>query len=222
MGEAPSVGRNWYSLDLEGGVARFVILDSNVFADPRHRYADSLRDELGEAELAWADSALESPARWKFLVFHHPLASTGHYLRDWERTDQRPLTPRKRLLEMCRRHGVTALLAGHEHLYHLGWIGPAKDDPRGFWQLTTGGAGSPLVQIPAQRRRKARDQILPDSSRVRFTGKERPIYHLCRMVIWRGTSKHEAGVWLYVDQVDASGRRCTIEVHRLDQPPEAL
>ena len=64
------------------------------------------------------------------------------------------------------------------------------------------------------------DARLPDGSRVWFLSRERPIYHMCRLVIRHGASKPEQGVWLYLDRVDRAGRRTTFEVQRLDQPPE--
>ena len=81
MGSPPEPGQYWYALDLPDGLARFVFLDSNLFADARGRYPDSLQEAWSRAQLGWADSALAAPARYRFIVLHHPLVSAGHYLR---------------------------------------------------------------------------------------------------------------------------------------------
>ena len=192
--------------------ARFVILDSNLFTDPHHGYTDSTLRALGEAQLAWADSALAAPAQYKFLVFHHPLASAGHYFRDWTRSDAWTKPARSRLLAMARARGVTAVLTGHEHLYQRMQI----VDPRGgraLPEITTGGGGAPLVRIPRQRRERAARQLLPDSSIVRFADVPRSVYHVCRLVFVRDPTPT---VTLLVDAVDREGRMTPIERLRID------
>jgi Calcineurin-like phosphoesterase len=217
MGRPPSEGRHWYAFDLPDSLARFVILDSNLFTDPHQGYSDSTLRALGEAQLAWADSALAAPRTFKFLVFHHPLASAGHYFKDWTRSDAWSPPARSRLLAMARARGVTAVLTGHEHLYQRMQI----VDPRGgrlLPEITTGGGGSPLVRIPRQRREQARRQMLPDSSTVRFADLPRSVYHVCRLVFRRGPAPT---VTLVVDAVDRGGRMTPIERLRIDTPSEA-
>ena len=212
LGRPPSEGRHWYALDLPDSLARFVILDSNLFTDPHHGYTDSTLRALGEAQLAWADSALAAPAQYKFLVFHHPLASAGHYFRDWTRSDAWTKPARSRLLAMARARGVTAVLTGHEHLYQRMQI----VDPRGgraLPEITTGGGGAPLVRIPRQRRERAARQLLPDSSIVRFADVPRSVYHVCRLVFVRDPTPT---VTLLVDAVDREGRMTPIERLRID------
>jgi hypothetical protein len=143
MGPPPAPGRYWWSLDLPEADARFVFLDSNVLADPRDRWPAADEAALADAQLAWADSALEAPRRLAFVVLHHPLVTAGNYAGDWR--PERPESPsarrRARLLELCARRGVTAVFSGHEHLYQRVRLAHPGG---GTWFVTTGGGGSPL------------------------------------------------------------------------------
>ena len=78
-------------------------------------------------------------------MLHHPLVTSGHYLSDWKYDDSKAAETRRRgrLLEICRRRHVTAVLAGHEHLYQRTYV--RGRDGRGFWHITTGGGGSPAL-----------------------------------------------------------------------------
>ena len=223
VGGSDRGGRFWSAFDVadpKGGVlARFLILDSNVFTDPHGTYADTVRRALASEQLAWADSALSAPARWKFVVFHHPLVSAGHYLTEWARSDPAPLRARVRLMEMFHEHGVTAVLAGHEHLFMRTWL-ENGDGRYGFWQVTTGGGGAPLVEVPRQRRRRASVQTLPDGWRLRSAGDPRSVYHVCRLVLSPGGDGRDAAAALTVLDVGPSGRLAPAESFRLDRPPQ--
>ena len=221
LGPPPSAERYWYSIDLPDSLARFVFLDSNVLCDPLHRYPDSLEQELADEELAWADSALSAPARYKFLVFHHPLITAGHHFGDWREDDARPveLCRRARLLGICRRRGITAVLAGHEHLYQRAYVtGP--DGVAGFWQITTGGGGAPLHHVAGHDRRGALAQTLPDGSKVVYLSREQSVYHYCRMVLRRRPRPGEPAVLLYVTEVPKRGRTSLIDLVSLAEPWE--
>jgi hypothetical protein len=75
---------------------RFVVLDTNLM-DPK--------------QLAWAERTLkDAPEAWKIAYFHHPLYSNGG--RHGSNVELRTL-----LEPLLVRHGVSVVLAGHEHIY---------------------------------------------------------------------------------------------------------
>ncbi len=188
MGPPPRPERYWYALDLPDGLARFVFLDSNVLTDVKHNYPDALEETLSAEQLAWADSALAAPARYRFLVMHHPLVSMGHYPRDWAADSIGDPVParRARLLEICTRRGITAVISGHEHLYHRVYL--RRADGGGFWHLTTGGGGGPLY--PIDQRKHERELARPQPAGLTIEpGSAYGVtaYHFCRLVIPRSS-----------------------------------
>ncbi len=213
MGPPPVHGQYWYALDLPDGLARFVFLDSSLLSDPHGRYPDSLQEAGSQEQLAWADSALAAPVRYRFVVMHHPLVSAGHYTRMWSSgpAAARLAARRRRLFDICRRRHVTAVIAGHEHLYQRVFV---RSSPRaGFWQITTGGGGAPLHWLPSSLRRRALGQPLPDGLQVDLASAYGfSEFHFCRLVIPRAPGA--ASLRLDVYQVGRAGD--TKHVDRVD------
>jgi hypothetical protein len=204
MGPPARPGRYWYAVDFPESLARFIFLDSNVLADPRDKYPDSLENAISNEQLAWADSALAVPARYRFVVLHHPLVTSGHYMSDWQYDDSKPLetSRRGRLLAICRRRGVTAVFGGHEHLYQRLFV--RGRDGRGFWHISTGGAGAPLYRVSEIERKAAVHVTLPDSSHVTWN-EAHSVYHFSRLVLAR--PRHgDARILLDVFQVHPNGK----------------
>jgi 3',5'-cyclic AMP phosphodiesterase CpdA len=168
---------------------------------------------LSREQIRWADSALAVPARWRFVVLHHPLVTSGHYLSDWKFDDSSPaeVQSRARLLEICRRRGVTAVLAGHEHLYQRTYV--RGRDGKGFWHITTGGGGSPLYRLSENERKAALKLTLPDSSHVTWS-RARSMYHYCRLILTRHANPMDDVAELEVNRVRSNGE--IIEIDRLD------
>jgi predicted MPP superfamily phosphohydrolase len=218
MGAPASPLRYWFAVDLPDSLARFVFLDSELLADPKDHYPDSLETVLAAEQIAWADSALAVPARHKFVVLHHPLVTSGHYLSDWKYDDSQPIELRRRgrMLEMCRRRGVTAVLAGHEHMYQRVYV--RGRDGRGFWHITTGGGGSPLYRLSEYERKAALAVTLPDSSIV-IWNRARAAYHYCRLVIVRHPEAGQEGVTLEVVQVRSNGKVQPLDRINLNEIP---
>lgn len=218
MGPPAQPDRYWSAVDLPDSVARFVFLDSELLADPRDHYPDSLQAQLSREQIRWADSALAVPARWKFVVLHHPLVTSGHYLSDWKFDDSSPaeVQSRARLIEICRRRGVTAVLAGHEHLYQRTYV--RGRDGKGFWHITTGGGGSPLYRISETERKAALSLTLPDSSLVTWS-RARSMYHYCRLVLTRRPDPKDDVATLLVKRVRSSGKIVQIDQIDLSRPP---
>jgi hypothetical protein len=220
MGPPAQPGKYWFAVDLPDSVARFVFLDSEMLADPRDHYPDSTQAKLSREQVRWADSTLAVPARWKFLVLHHPLVTSGHYLSDWKYDDSSPaeLRVRGQLLEICRRRGVTAVLAGHEHLYQRTFI--RGRDGRGFWHITTGGGGSPLYRLSERERKAALAVTLPDSSTVTWS-RARSMHHYCKLVLTRRPDPKDDTAFLVVNRVRTGGKVYQIDRVDLREIPPA-
>jgi hypothetical protein len=220
MGPPAQPMRYWFAVDFPESIARFVFLDTNVLADPSDHYPDSLESVLASEQLAWLDSALAVPARYRFVALHHPLVTSGHYLSDWKYDDSKPveINRRARVLEICRRRRVTAVFAGHEHLYQRTFI--RGRDGRGVWHVATGGGGSPLYRLTERERKAALAVSLPDSSVVVWN-KARSMHHYCRLTLVRRPKPGEERLVLDVYRVRSNGRTYLIDHVDLTQlPPE--
>jgi hypothetical protein len=194
MGPPAAEQRLWYAFDVPAADARFVMLDSN-----------SLRDAgTGEAaaaeQLAWADSVLAAGPRWRFIVLHHGLLSGGHYRDPWSSDHPGSVVAerRVRLLEMCAARHVTAVFAGHEHMYQRVYV---ETQQGGFWHITSAGGGAPLYALDPPIRDIELAKPLPKGMRVVSSSvSARSVYHFCRLVLPRA---------------DAADRPVTLEVLRV-------
>jgi hypothetical protein len=111
-----------YAFD-HGGV-RFISLHSEVFRDP-HR--------LGEAQLAWLELQLaENRNRYTIVFAHDPAYPVGPHVGS--SLDVYP-AERDRLWQLLGHYGVTAYIAGHEHLYN-------RQEIAGVTQIVAGTSGS--------------------------------------------------------------------------------
>lgn len=89
-------GRNYFTLQKGDGLLELFMLDST----------DCDRTQLG-----WVEQALQaSTARWKIVVLHHPLYSSG-------KKHGSDLELRQKLEPLFVRHGVQAVFSGHDHIY---------------------------------------------------------------------------------------------------------
>jgi len=123
--------------------AGFVLLDSEIFSK-----ADSA---LPQKEIDWLSGALaalgEQHASPVMLFMHSPPFSLGTHYKGWDGKETTAF--RNRMMELCRKHAVAAVFAGHEH-----YFGRAKLDMDGytFQVVVTGGAGATLhtasVKVP--------------------------------------------------------------------------
>ena len=115
--------------------ALFVFIDSNPFDETLSKNSHSdLASQDKEAQLEWLEKTLAtSTARWKIVIGHHPLYTTG-VRRD------KMLDVRKAFLPIFEKHKVNAYLAGHEHdLQH--------QKPEGFTHYFVSGAGSEIRPV---------------------------------------------------------------------------
>jgi 3',5'-cyclic AMP phosphodiesterase CpdA len=116
------------------GNAFFLALDSNIATDDR--------------QLDWAKSQLEGLDRKRYrhvvAFFHHPVFSSGPHGGAVVEPPSAAL--RARYMPLFRRHRVSILFAGHEHLFEH-WV-ERYEDPEGrkhrLDHIVTGGGGAPL------------------------------------------------------------------------------
>jgi len=89
-------GKNYYTVSQCDGLAELFMLDSTDFDD---------------AQMNWTDQALRtSGAKWKIVVLHHPLYSSG-------KKHGSAMGLRRRLEPLLTRYGVQAVFSGHDHIY---------------------------------------------------------------------------------------------------------
>lgn len=115
-------GERYYTFRPPGNPIAEVATSVQVFA------LDSTN--LDQAQIAWLGQKLaESDARWKIVLLHHPLYTSGRYGL------QARLT-RWRLERVLTANGVDVVFSGHEHIYE-------RSHPHGgIVYFITGGAGS--------------------------------------------------------------------------------
>jgi len=113
----------------------FVYIDTNPFDSTLSKRTHSdLRKQDTTAQLKWLDNTLsKSKAKWKIVIGHHPLFSTG--IRRGSMRDVRAS-----ILPYFEKHKVDAYFAGHEHdLQH--------QKPPGHTHYFVSGAGSSLRPV---------------------------------------------------------------------------
>jgi hypothetical protein len=212
LGAPPRPERFWFSIDAGGGLARFVFLDSNVLANVHGVYSEEEAEALSREQLEWLDRALDTDARHRFVVLHHPLMLVGNHYADW--LAPAPAARRDRVLEICARRGVTAVLAGHEHLYHR--VRAEGPEGAGFWLITTGGGGSPLHRIEREINASEYERALPAGLRFdRASARTEVRHHFFRLVIPAAADRAPR---LDVYGVDSGARTEMIESLELSAP----
>ena len=112
-------GEQWYSFDY--GNVHFVCLDSNV-RDSREQL-EWLENDLSQAS---------GKAQWLFVVFHHPVYSSGHHGSEYETIPE--------WLEAFERYDVDIVFNGHDHHYE-------RSFDNDIWYVLTGGGGAPLREV---------------------------------------------------------------------------
>jgi hypothetical protein len=217
IGRPPAPGEHWSLADLPDVGARFVMLNSDLLLDVHGNYRDSTSTARANAQLDFAEQALSSPMRWKFVVLHHPPVTTGHYEADWlpDRTGDPVPGRRTRLLEMCARHHVTAVLAGHEHLYYRVYV--ADTSGAGFWEVISGGGGAPPYPIE----KAALEQALADRwpgglQPVKGSAWGRTTFHFCRITF---PASAEGPLRMDVYRARSGGRAAHLDQVDLSRPP---
>lgn len=115
-------GHRYYTFAPPGSLIAGLVTDVQVFA------VDSTN--LDGQQRQWlADQLGDSKARWKIVLMHHPLYTSGRYPTEARLT-------RWRLESLLVDHGVDVVFSGHEHIYQRSRL------QRGVQYFITGGAGS--------------------------------------------------------------------------------
>jgi len=115
-------GHRYYTFTPPANVLAGLVTDVRIFA------VDSTN--LDDGQVAWlAEQLSRSKARWKIVVLHHPLYTSGRYgvqarLFRWQ------------LESLLVDHGADVVFSGHEHIYQRSRL------QRGIQYFITGGAGS--------------------------------------------------------------------------------
>lgn len=126
--QVPSPGNNLY-YSFTAGNALFIILDSNVPGEDK---------EIAGEQFSWLKMLLSrSRQRHIFVFLHHPLfpeKGIGHHCGQCLDKHSKE---RDRLEALFAKHKVTAVFAGHEHLY-------LRKTVDGVTHIITGGGGAPL------------------------------------------------------------------------------
>ena len=124
-------GKTYFSFDHKG--VHFVVLDSEAFDDN-----DNILNRIDEEQLKWLqnDLALHHNARLTFVFLHKPFWQGPRFDQDarehWF----------KRVHPILAKHGVSAVFAGHYHIY-------AKFPPvDGVHYYITGGGGAGIGPDP--------------------------------------------------------------------------
>ena len=111
------------------GNALFIVLDSNL---------DGQEKKISGEQRSWLEDVLaNAKQRHTFIFVHHPLyTEKGKGKHAGDCLDRYP-GDRDWLQALFRRHGVTAVFSGHEHVY-------LRKNAGGIPYVTTGGGGAPL------------------------------------------------------------------------------
>lgn len=130
-------------------------------------------------QLAWVEAQLQGldRRRWQHVVafFHHPAFSSGPH--GGSIVERPTAAVRARYMPLFRRHGVTLLFTGHEHLYEH--FVERYRDATGQWrrmdQIVSGGGGAPLYAYLGEPDLRAyRAASGADSARVAHVVKPGP------------------------------------------------
>lgn len=114
------------------------------YGDAHFCMLDSTEEPSRESEqYRWAERDLHgSTAKWKFVVFHHPIFDAGGHPSH--------LTMRTTYAPLFARAGVDLIITGHDHNYQLTRPIVHMFDPkakRAYVQVVSGGGGAPLYEV---------------------------------------------------------------------------
>jgi MBG domain (YGX type)/Bacterial Ig-like domain (group 3)/Calcineurin-like phosphoesterase len=155
---------HFYSFD--HGDAHFVVLYMPFYIEIPALAAFKLFE--GSDQYNWFTNDLASSSKpWKFIVVHHPLASSGSHRNDHysgsELTDAQVL--QNLILPVAARYGVEIIFNGHDHDYE-------RFNPINGVQLIANGAGGSLMNGIQDQRDGASSQFytVPEFLKITVQG----------------------------------------------------
>lgn len=134
-------GHRYYSVRTDAGsppLGEIFVLDSNTLNTSQTKLPPLQTDR---AQVEWLERSLAaSSARWKMVAMHHPMHSPAVPVKTflfipYNTGRAREILLDRQLAPILKRHGVDAVLAGHNHFY-------ARMVPQdGIRYFVTGGGG---------------------------------------------------------------------------------
>ncbi len=137
--------RLYYCFDSADGWVRFIALDSNPIVNAGSHWTREAQIAYSEEQLTWLVARVKEHQGPVLVLMHHPPLSSGDHRQEWQ-SDSVLVQRRERLVQTLHEAGIGAIIAGHEHSYEralLTWPDAV------LIVLVSGGAGSPLHQIPS-------------------------------------------------------------------------
>jgi 3',5'-cyclic AMP phosphodiesterase CpdA len=136
--------RLYYCFDSADGWVRFIALDSNPMTDPANHWTRDVEVKYSDEQIDWMVARVREHRGPAFLFMHHPPFSSGFHRVEWQ-NDAVLRERRERMVEALHKAGIGIIASGHEHAYEralLTWPDAV------LINIVTGGAGSPLHDIP--------------------------------------------------------------------------
>ena len=197
-----------YCFDSADGWVRFIALDSNPMTDEAHLW--SREDEVAATneQFNWMIARLKEHNGPAFVMMHHPPFSVGFHRLAWQ-ADSVLYNRRELMVKALREAGLAVLAASHDHNYQRALLttGDAV-----LLCIVSGGAGSPLYQIPtgAEAGRIFSLYQVPDGVFKPENVVTAIVYNYCHLRLWYG------GGELFTYAVDSSGHDKLIDHVAID------
>ncbi len=137
--------RLYYCFDSADGWVRFIALDTNPIVNNRSHWTREVQVKYSEEEFTWLVARVKEHSGPVLVLMHHPPFSSGYHRMEWQR-DSLLIERRERMVRALHEAGIAVTVSGHEHAYQralLTWPDAV------LIAIVTGGAGSPLHEIPA-------------------------------------------------------------------------
>lgn len=220
--------RLYYCFDSADGWVRFLALDSNPMTDPANHWPRDVEIKYSDEQIDWLVARIKEHRGPAFVFMHHPPFSVGFHRVEWQ-SDAVLQERRERMVRALHEGGIGILATGHEHAYEralMTW-------PDGVLiNLVTGGAGSPLHDIPGPTQsaqlmsqyKVAGGTIKPENV---MTGQ---IFHFVHLRLWFGGGDFNTyevtptGTVRLADHVQVDLKRYgvpKIDQHKMPVPPES-
>lgn len=201
--------RLYYCFDSADGWVRFVALDSNPLTDPKDYWPREFEVEYAKEQMEWLEDRLHEHAGPAIVFLHHPPFSLGFHRVEWQSDDMLRFR-RAELVRVLSQSKLSVLVSGHEHAYERALMncGDAV-----IISLVTGGAGSPLHEIPTGEEAARLFSDYGEIAGCEFQPQDvfaSEVFHFIHLRIWFG------GGQFFTWAVDENGQRQLIDDVAID------